>query len=242
MTDSNVPERIQQKTVVAQVMERIKELIASGQYQVGDRIPTEQELAARFGIGRSSVREAIKIFQHLGVLESRVPKGTFVCDRANISSEAITWSILLGNNEMYEIIELREVVEERGFRALAEKFHRDRESVRETISKLEREVRLMREAAEEHSPEKMIQADYRFHDAIIRESGNSLFSSIYSTLHHFTLEEIRKTYGSMSDLMEVSVDHREIIDSVLNSRNALDAIERHHAHFHRIKRLLGRVE
>ncbi|MDR2740720.1 MAG: GntR family transcriptional regulator [Treponema sp.] len=68
-------EQIRQKTVVAQVMAQIKLLLTSGQYKPGDKIPTEQELSERFGIGRSSIREAIKIFQHLGVLESQVPKG-----------------------------------------------------------------------------------------------------------------------------------------------------------------------
>lgn len=52
-------EQIQQKTVVAQAMEKIRELITSGFYKPGDKIPTEQELAEHFGIGRSSIREAI---------------------------------------------------------------------------------------------------------------------------------------------------------------------------------------
>jgi DNA-binding FadR family transcriptional regulator len=45
--------RIIQKTVVAQAMENIRELISSGLYKPGDKLPTEQEPAGRFGIGRS---------------------------------------------------------------------------------------------------------------------------------------------------------------------------------------------
>ncbi|MCK4515895.1 MAG: FadR family transcriptional regulator, partial [Spirochaetaceae bacterium] len=52
---------ISQQTVVAQVMSRVKDLIASGQYQPGQQLPTEQELAQQFGVGRSSIREAMKV-------------------------------------------------------------------------------------------------------------------------------------------------------------------------------------
>jgi DNA-binding FadR family transcriptional regulator len=82
-------ERIYQKTVVVQAMEKIRLLLTSGQYKPGDKIPTEHELIERFGIGRSSIREALKIFQHLGILKSQVSKGTFLCDKSRLSTEAI---------------------------------------------------------------------------------------------------------------------------------------------------------
>ena len=102
---------IKQKTVVAQVMEQIRDLIASGQYNVGDKIPTEGELAEMFGLGRSSIREALKVFNYLGILESKAALGTFVSDRTNVSSEALSWAILLGKNELYEMVEIRGALE-----------------------------------------------------------------------------------------------------------------------------------
>lgn len=230
-------ERIYQKTVVAQVMERIKELITSGLYKVGDKFPTEQELAERFGIGRSSIREAIKIFQYLGILESRVPKGTFLCGRSQISTEAIAWSILLGDNDMWEIIELRQIIEERSFVYLMSRFVRDKKSVSGVIQSLEAELENMKTAAREVSMEKLIQADYSFHAAIIREGGNKLFWAIYQTLLSFMREEIRKTYEAMRDLMDVFHDHRELLDVILQG-DFDKAVARHSAHFLRIKGLL----
>jgi DNA-binding FadR family transcriptional regulator len=103
--------KVQQQTVVTQVMERIKALIAGGTYKPNDRIPTENELVEMFGVGRSSVREAVKTFQYLGVLESRVPKGTFVCDGARITQEALTWAILLNQNSLVEVLHLRKLLE-----------------------------------------------------------------------------------------------------------------------------------
>jgi GntR family transcriptional repressor for pyruvate dehydrogenase complex len=231
-------ERIHQKTVVSQVMEKIRELITSGNYRPGDRIPTEQELAERFGIGRSSIREAVKIFQHLGVLESRVPKGTFVCSRSQISTEAITWAILLGDEDMFEIIELRQVLEERGFSDFVEKYCADDMSVPAVMEALEREVGNMRQAAQEGSLMDLIGADYNFHAVIIGESKNRLFTAIYATLHSFMSEEMLKTYRNMKDLLDVSENHRIILDAIKSKKKA-SAIREHANHFDIIRNLLN---
>jgi DNA-binding FadR family transcriptional regulator len=238
MAALHTSEHIQQKTVVAQTMERIRELITSGLYKPGDRIPTEQELADRFGIGRSSIREAIKIFQHLGVLESRVPKGTFLCDRSQISSEAITWSILLGTDDMWEILELRQVIEEAAFLSIMTRYVRDRESLQPVIQALEAEVENMKFALAEGSIEKLSLADYNFHAIIIREGKNNLFLALFKTLTAFLQEEIRKTYYAMKDLRDLSVDHQEIIDAI-KTGNIETAIKRHSFHFLRIRGLLA---
>ncbi len=231
-------EHIHQKTVVAQVMEKIKELITSGLYKVGDKIPTEQELAERFGIGRSSIREAIKIFQYLGILESRVPKGTFLCGRSQISTEAIAWAVLLGDDDMWEILELRQVIEEKAFLCVVSRLAGDRTAREGFARRLQEQVDEMRLAAEEHSIERLNRADYTFHAAIIEEGGNKLFRNIYGILHSFMREEIFKTYEAMEDLGEVSRDHQEIVDMVMRG-GPERAAARHGAHFSRIKGLLA---
>ena len=126
--------KVRQKTIVEQVMDQIKDLIASGQLKPHDKIPTETELAQMFGIGRSSVREAIKIFQYLGILEVSPRKGTFVCDYTNVSTEALTWSILLRKNDIYELVGLREVIEESAVETLAGKVAADPDGARPSFA------------------------------------------------------------------------------------------------------------
>jgi DNA-binding FadR family transcriptional regulator len=234
----NLSEHIQQKTVVAQVMEKIRELIASGLYKPGDKIPTEQELAERFGIGRSSVREAVKIFQYLGILESRVPKGTFLCNRSQISTEAISWSILLGDDDMWEILELRQVIEEAAFLSIMTRYVRDPQSCRSLIQALEVEIGNMKTALAEGSLEKLSLADYNFHGLIIREGKNNLFLELFRTLDAFLQEEIRKTYYAMKDLRDISPDHQEIVDAI-RAGDIEMAAKRHSFHFLRIRGLLA---
>jgi len=198
-------EKIKKKSVVEHVMEQIKGLIASGQYQVGQRLPTEQELAERFGIARSSVREAIKIFNYMGVLESQTGRGTYVCDRGRISTEALTWSILLGQDELYELVALREVLERAGLEALiqASPPSEDRRAPDDSrapesgpavaLDALAAEIGNMRAAMARGDVDSRILADYRFHGTIIAASRNGLFAAIYRTLRSFMVDEIRKT-------------------------------------------------
>ena len=114
-------EKIKKTTIVEQVMEQLKALIASGAYKSGDKIPTELELAESFGVGRSTIREAIKIFNYMGVLKSQAAKGTYVEERSNISSESLTWSLLLGEDELNEMIDLRGSIEIWAMLKLSEK-------------------------------------------------------------------------------------------------------------------------
>ena len=209
---------IKPKTVVEQVMERVRELIASGRFSVNDQIPTESELAQMFGIGRSSIREAIKVFNYLGILESRKAKGTFVCDRTNISKEALTWSILLGNNDMYEIIEMRESIEMWCLTALTEKYSRNPEERQNIIEALEREVKKMKVAIDTGSIESLVEADYSFHSSIIVGSGNTLFTSIYNVLENFMLEEIKATYETFTDISLIVEEHQEFIDAIKSGK------------------------
>src|ERR1043166_7287643 len=61
-----------------QAIAKIKELISSGEFTAGSRLPTERELTQRFGVSRSSLREATRALALVGVLESRVGDGTYV--------------------------------------------------------------------------------------------------------------------------------------------------------------------
>ena len=61
-----------------QAIAKIKDLISSGEFTAGSRLPTERELTQRFGVSRSSLREATRALALVGVLEARVGDGTYV--------------------------------------------------------------------------------------------------------------------------------------------------------------------
>ncbi len=235
---SDPEQHIAQRTVVAQVMTRLKELIASGRYKPGDRLPTEQEMANMFGVGRSSIREAIKVFQHLGVVDSRAAKGTFLRERANISSEAITWAMILGDDDLSDVLELRETIERVCFSRLSRRLAESSDDAQRTLVQLANQVAVMEQAAGSHQIQQLVEADYRFHGHIVEAGGNRLFQALYNSLHAFMSEEIRESYTAMPDLTEVARDHMEIVNA-LHSSETESAKERHRKHFERTRLLLS---
>lgn len=212
--EDNPVKQIRQKTVVDQVMERIKALIASGAYKPADRIPTELELAQMFGIGRSSIREAIKVFQHLGILRTLPAKGTFVCDATNVSIEALTWSILLRKNDMYELLQLREMLEEKGIQELCAGVKRNDPATDAVLAGCALELGTMAKSLNSPDVDVLIDSDYRFHQAIVKGSGNSLYLAIYETLRSFTREEIRSAYLRSSWRKGAVEYHKAILDAI----------------------------
>ncbi|MFP4619377.1 MAG: FadR/GntR family transcriptional regulator, partial [Spirochaetaceae bacterium] len=156
-------EKIRQNTIVSQVMDHMKQLIADGVYSPGDKIPTEQELAQELGVGRSSIREAIKIFNHLGVMESKSALGTFICERSKISKEALTWALLLGDDEIDEVIELRGAIELWSFIRLTMLNETQPELVKPHMDQLSVELERMKESIEAGRQQDLIEADYNFH-------------------------------------------------------------------------------
>ncbi len=213
--------KIRQKTVVEQVMEKMKELIASGKYQPGDKLPTEHELAERFGVGRSSIREAIKIFNYLGVLKSRAAKGTFLSDKASISAEALSWSILLGRDEKEELIETRGAIELWSIINLTSRSRKEGEadsSINKLLHELDGQIEQMRLGVETGNSAILVEADYKFHNIIVESTGNSLFYSIYKTLKSFMYEEIVISQNDYNDPALIVQEHQQIIDTIRSGK------------------------
>lgn len=207
-------DRIRQQTIVEQVMSEIRDLIASNAYSAGDKIPTEKELAERFGVGRSSIREAIKIFNYLGVLESRAALGTFIRDRSQISSEAFSLFVLLGNDELDDLIELRGAVELWSVVRLVTRIRNGDPAAGECIQSLRAIVEEMHESAAGDEREPLIEADFGFHYEIIKSSGNPLLVSVYDTLRSFLHEEIRRSQNDYEDPLQIYEEHRELVESM----------------------------
>src|SRR5919198_5010069 len=64
--------------LVELVAAQLREQVASGAWPVGSRLPTEAELGRQLQVGRSTLREAVRVLVHVGLLETRQGAGTFV--------------------------------------------------------------------------------------------------------------------------------------------------------------------
>jgi len=232
-------EPIKQKTVVTQVMEARKTMISGGQYKAGDRIPTEEELSRIFGIGRSSIREAVKIFNYLGILESVTGTGTHVCSSANITTQALSWAVILRRKEPVELLELRDVIELQSLTLLTRRHKTDPSTISTIIHRLESILGELAEAKRHSDKPKLIENDFAFHSAIIEGSGNSVFSAIWNALKYFLLDEITQVESSFP-AGDIVSEHKKILNAI-QSGDIRTVTEVHREHMDDIREKLVRI-
>src|SRR6201996_724664 len=104
---------IPRTTLTATAFEQLISYVVKGTWKSGDRIPPERELCQQLGIARTSLREALKAMELIGLLDSRVGDGTFVCPRSEFLSRPLLWAFTgSDHNELQDIMEARTIIEE----------------------------------------------------------------------------------------------------------------------------------
>jgi GntR family transcriptional regulator, transcriptional repressor for pyruvate dehydrogenase complex len=104
---------IPRSTLTEAAFENLISHVVSGDWKAGDRIPPERELCQQLGIARTSLREALKAMELIGMLDSRVGDGTFVCERSEFLSRPLLWAFTGSDHlELRDIMEARTLLEE----------------------------------------------------------------------------------------------------------------------------------
>jgi GntR family transcriptional regulator, transcriptional repressor for pyruvate dehydrogenase complex len=104
--------QVRKTKVYHDIVEQIRELIAAGRIQPGDRLPPERELAELFKASRNSVRDAIRVLEQMGLIESRQGDGTYVRSvGAEELAEPLARMLLQSRTQMRELWEVRRVLE-----------------------------------------------------------------------------------------------------------------------------------
>jgi GntR family transcriptional repressor for pyruvate dehydrogenase complex len=164
-------------TLAASTFEQLISYVVNGAWRAGDRIPPERELCQQLGIARTSLREALKAMELIGMLDSRVGDGTFVCPRSEFLSRPLLWAFTgTDHHELRDIMEAREFLE-RDLAGLAA----ERASEGE-IAAIEQTLRQMRERAAKG--ESILEADFAFHLAIAEAAHNEVLRNAVQLLRN----------------------------------------------------------
>ena len=163
---------IRRQQLVEQVIEHLSGAISTGAYIVGAKLPAEPQLMEELGVGRSTLREAVRVLAHSGVLEVRQGNGTYV--RA-LSSGDEPLARQLRRAKLREVLEVRRTLEI-GVVRLAAKRHQaaDVKRARECLESRQ-------EAAGRGDLAAALDADMAFHCAIADAGGNAVFADLYRT-------------------------------------------------------------
>ena len=103
--------KIERKRLADQIIEKLAAMIAVGDFKPGEKLPSEPELMKSFGVGRSSVREAIGALSLVGLITVRHGDGTYVTETSEESqTKPIGLMLAVGRNKIRELIEARIII------------------------------------------------------------------------------------------------------------------------------------
>lgn len=190
-----------------QVAEQIQNLIASGALRTGDRLPNERELAAKFGVGRSSLRDAIRTLEVMGIVESRHGSGTVVRDLSTDSLVVPLASVLAQKRGLVaELLDVRRMVEPTlAARAAAN-------ATEEELAHLEDIVRRQTEKVRRGEPS--IEEDSEFHYAIALAARNSVVLRVLDVLMDLLRESRARSLQVPGRPERSCAGHRRILRAI----------------------------
>lgn len=197
------------------VAEQMMAMIADGQLKPGDRLPTESELMGQFGVGRSTVREAVKSLAMAGLIETRRRAGTFVSETyAGFLGDRLKWGLVFSAQDLQHIVELRSALEGQTAALAAE---------RATTAQRKNLAKLYAELVEAKNPETATECDTAFHVLIAEASQNPLLLNLILSARSLIRNYIMYSYAKWGsydevDRDEIVVEHRPILEAIQSQR------------------------
>jgi len=116
--------RVSRKRSYEQIVEQIRQQILSGKLKPGDRLPSTRELAEKFSVGRSSMREALSALKAMGLVDIRQGEGVTVRKFSADQMEIRLPAVLMSKEAILELLEARKALETSNARIAAEKERR----------------------------------------------------------------------------------------------------------------------
>src|SRR5712671_7150459 len=205
-----------------QVADQIRKLIGSGALKTGDLLPPERELAAKLGVGRSSIRDAVRTLEVMGILEPRQGHGTVVRDLSTDALVVPLASVLTRKREMVsELLDVRRMLEP----ALAARAARN--ATAEEIAEMGRI--LERHEAKLRRGEQAVDEDSEFHYALALAARNSVVLRVLDVLMDLLRESRSRSLQVKGRPRRSFEGHRRILAAIQkrDAKAAEAAVRKH---------------
>lgn len=206
--DKPVYKTVRTSRLYEQIVQQIEDSILKGVLKPGDQLPAERELAQRFGVSRTAVREAVKALREKGLVEAYSGKGTFI---TNGTSQAIRQSldlmIRIGQNEgALHLAEVRLILEPE-IASLASRRIEDQllATMREAVATMDRSL---------HDPDAYIEADLDFHLALAEAAGNPIILSLLDSIVGLLREQRMRIFAVNGGPERGQFHHKRILAAV----------------------------
>ncbi len=185
---------------------QFQQMLSDGVLSPGTKLPPERELAAHFKVARSSLRQALKVLEIMGVITQKVGDGSYLNrDASSVLAVPMEFLFLLDDTSVQELTELRFLMEPALAAKAAERANSDDIALlRQSITDLKNSKR---------DRVRLVASDLLFHRAIFQASGNRLTGRLFHTIHRAMLNMMMVT-SQLVDLEHTVAFHKPILTAI----------------------------
>jgi DNA-binding FadR family transcriptional regulator len=200
--------RLNRERLHGQIADSIQNMVGVGHLGLGDRLPSERDLAGLFGVNRSTVREAIRLLQQRGLVQMKSGSGTFVTDiPQSVIAESIERYCVLGSCSHNDLVSLRGVLEPEMAALAAERV------TPQDLARLQDQTLLIEKALADQDQKQYEIADLGFHLALANATHNELIGAIFDGLQR-TLRAWLEERSHTFHMGRGARSHRAVFDAV----------------------------
>lgn len=209
-----------QESLVNEIIIQLSQAILEGDFKPGDKLLSEAQLCEKLGVGRNSLREAIKMLNAIGVLETKRGQGTFLAKE--ISHDVfnpLIFKLILEPKSAKDIYELRILLETIIIlMAIKKADDKDIESAKNVLLEVKKLL-------EQNSTDidRFVKLDIKFHMVIAKSTHNYLVETILDTIMVIFEPFIKKVLSSENGI-EISVINHENLIKIIEEKNSLEAM------------------
>jgi len=197
---------ITRKSLADEVAGQLQQQIVQGKYKEGDQLPIEPALMTFFGVGRSTIREAIKLLVNSGFLRVQQGLGTFVADASGLKeplSQRLKRVDKADMDEVRQLLELKTAEKAALLRTEAD------------IKKITRYFEKRKKAAAENNLPACIEADMQFHIAIAEAAKNEILADLYKTFSLHLKERFSHAFTNTDEFLATVHTHEQLLKSII---------------------------
>jgi GntR family transcriptional repressor for pyruvate dehydrogenase complex len=199
--------QVQKTKIYKDIIDQLKKFILSGRLEEGSRLPTERDLADRFGVSRVSVRQALTVLHEMGLVEGRPGGGTFVSSGIKERMLSPWTATLLGARELLqEPLEVRRIIEPEVTRLAALR------ASAKNVRNLEKILRLQESKARQGLP--ITEEDTLFHEAIAKATRNDILIKLVQSLHQHLRASRHQSLIAPGGNERSIGDHKKILAAI----------------------------
>lgn len=205
MLTSSSPSPVRRQPLVKQVLDYLQQQITAGAFPVGSKLPPEPELMATLSVGRSTLREAMRVLAHMGLVDVRPGDGTYIRVPA---PEAESLAQRLQRARVIEVYEVRHTLELECARLAA--LRRDEDD----LAALRQALHKRRASLPPGNEEAFIDADLAFHIRIASATKNAVLADLYQAFISVNHESWVKASEALGSTEQGQSVHEQLAEAI----------------------------